>query len=161
MASALPEALARKARKRCVRQRTDRLSSWTQTLRMGPPLHRAFRVARARLDRWQQQRRQQQVLSARNSSKLISRVLAGALLAAVAAAAMYALAATAASAVTASFSNRESATHSQRQAFASALELAWREHRAARAKCELLVGTHKNICNAEGRAREKRALGRL
>ena len=90
----------------------------------------------------------------------MKKLLAGLVIAAVAMAGIYAAAATTATAIAANFAPTAAtpaAGHLRIVEFATALKRASAEHRTASAKCKLLTGAEKNICNAEAKTEEKRA----
>jgi hypothetical protein len=89
--------------------------------------------------------------------KLISKLFAGSLIAAAVMAGIYATASTTATAMAASFTTAEASGHTRIVEFAAAVKQASAEHKAARARCELLAGADKNICNSEAKAEKKRA----
>jgi hypothetical protein len=89
--------------------------------------------------------------------KLISKLFAGLLIAAAVMAGIYAAAATTASSMAASFTTAETTGRTRIVEFAAAMKQASAEHRAARARCELLTGAEKNICNAEAKEEQQRA----
>jgi hypothetical protein len=86
----------------------------------------------------------------------MSKLLAGALIAAAVMAGIYAAASTIATAMAASFTTAETSGHVRIVEFAAAVEQASAEHKAARTRCELLTGAENDICNAVARAQQKR-----
>jgi hypothetical protein len=87
----------------------------------------------------------------------MKKLLAGLVIAGVAMVGIYAAASTTATAIAANFTPAAATGHLRIVEFASELKRASAEHRAASAKCRLLTGAEKNICNAEAKADEKRA----
>jgi hypothetical protein len=87
----------------------------------------------------------------------MSKLFAGSLIAVALMAGIYAAAATTATAMAASFTTAETSGHTRIVEFAAALKQASAEHKAARARCELLTGAAKNICNTEAKAEQKRS----
>jgi hypothetical protein len=82
----------------------------------------------------------------------------GVLLVAVTAmAGIYAIAASTATSAAAAFTPTERASHARIVEFAAALKRASTEKKAARAQCDLLNASGKQICTAKARAEEKRA----
>lgn len=87
----------------------------------------------------------------------MSKLFAGSMIAAAVMAGIYAAASTTATAMAASFTTVETSGHTRIVEFAAAVKQASAEHKAARARCELLAGAEKNLCNAEAKAEQKRA----
>ena len=87
----------------------------------------------------------------------MSKLFAGSLIAAAVMAGIYAVASTTATAMAASFTTAETSGHTRIVELAAAVKQASAEHKAARARCEILSGAEKNLCNAEARAEQKRA----
>ena len=87
----------------------------------------------------------------------MSKLFAGSLIAAAVMAGIYAVASTTATAMAASFTTVETNTHTRIVDFAAGVKQASAEYKSARARCELLAGAEKNICNAEAKAEQKRA----
>jgi len=87
----------------------------------------------------------------------MSKLFAASLIAAAVMVGIYVAASTAATAMAASFTTAETSGHTRIVEFAAALKQASAEHKAARARCELLTGAAKNICNTEAKAEQKRS----
>lgn len=85
------------------------------------------------------------------------RMLAGGLIAAAVMAGMYVIALAIAANMTPTFNLAETANHARVLEFANAARLVSTAPRTAGAKCELLVGSEKKICNAEAAAELRRA----
>lgn len=69
----------------------------------------------------------------------------------------YAVAASAAAAMAAGFSPVETTDHASIATSSSALKRAVADHRMARAKCKLLAGDARNLCNDAVREQDKHA----
>jgi hypothetical protein len=92
----------------------------------------------------------------RDGMKVIAILLALMLIAASVMAGIYAIAAMTVSSVTTGFATTQLASHERIAEFASALKRASAEKKAARAQCDLLTGSGKQLCTAKARAEEKR-----
>ena len=87
----------------------------------------------------------------------MSKLFAGLLIAVLTLAGIYAIAAMIADNTTGSFRTEETRRHAGIVEFGSALRRASEVHGLARAKCELVAGAEKNICNAEAKSEQRRA----
>jgi hypothetical protein len=89
--------------------------------------------------------------------KFMSKLSIGLLIAAALMAGIYAAAASTATPMADSITTAETSGRTRIVEFAAAVRQASAEHKAARARCELLTGAEKNNCNAEAKMEQKHA----